>query len=160
MSRSVMGALPARAHTAKASKEDHGGFLPGLIWGLGISIAGAVLFLLAGAAVANACADPDVLIAPLGFGALVACALFGGIGVGLKTQNALLPCAMLCGCILLGLGLLLGLCFGGEARQTLTLGLGLGASLGIRAGFVALVCASAALTAQVKSKLQARPRHR
>lgn len=160
MSRSVIRALPTRTHNAKGSAEGTGGFLSGLLWGLGMSAAGAVLTLLIGAAIANACADPNALIPPLGFCALVVCALLGGMGIGLRCNAALLPCSLLLGCILLGLGIVVSLFFGSEARQTLTLGLGLGASLGIRAGFVALICAAAALTAQIKSKLQARPRHR
>ena len=160
MSKSVMRALPSHAHTKKSKKEDAGGFSSGLLWGLGIAVTGAVLSLLLGAVVASRAADPDALFLPFGFGALVICALAGGLGIGLKCKNAVLPCALLLGCILLGLGLVAGLFFGADARQALTLGLGLGASLGLRAGFVALICASAALTVQIKSKLQARPRRR
>ena len=160
MSRSVMGALPARTHKANRSREDTGGFLSGLLWGACFAVAGAVLSLLLGALVANGAADPDAWSLPLGFVALSVCALLGGLGIGWKTSNATLPCALLLGCILLGLGIVVSLFFGSEARQTLTLGLGLGASLGIRAGFVALICAAAVLTAQIKSKLQARPRRR
>ena len=160
MSRSVMGALPARAHTSKSRNEDTGGFLSGLVFGIGASLAGAVLSLLLGAAIANGATDPDALVVPFGFGALMLSALAGGLGVGLRCHSAVLPCALLCGCVLLGIGLVAGLFFGSETRQALTMGLGLGASLGIRAGFVAIMCASAALTAQIKSKLQARPRHR
>ena len=160
MSRSVMGALPARAHTSKSRSEDTGGFLSGLVFGIGVSLAGAVLSLLLCAAIANSATDPDALVMPFGFGALVICALTGGVGIGLKCRDAVLPCALLCGCVLLGLGFVAGLFFGSETRQALTMGLGLGASLGIRAGFVAIMCASAALTAQIKSKLRARPRRR
>ena len=160
MSRSVMGALPARAHTSKSRNEDTGGFLSGLVFGIGASLAGAVLSLLLGAAIANGATDPDALVVPFGFGALMLSALAGGLGVGLRCHSAVLPCALLCGCVLLGIGLVAGLFFGSETRQALTMGLGLGASLGIRAGFVAIMCASAALTAQIKSKLRARPRHR
>ncbi len=138
MSRSVMGALPARTHRTTGKGEDTGGFVPGLILGLCLCAAVAVLSLLVGALIAYKSSDPDALIAPLGFGALVLAALAGGLGVGLFAS----------------------LFFGADARQALTLGLGLGASLGIRAGVVAIMCASAALTAQIKSKLQARPRHR
>ncbi len=160
MSRSVMGALPARAHTTKGKREDTGGFVQGLVWGLGMSVAGSVIFLFLCAMIANAGNDPDALIAPLGFSAIVMCCLLGGLGVGLKCQNAVLPCALLLGCVLLGLGLAVGLLFGSEVRQALTLELGLGASLGVRAGFVAVLCAAAALTSQIKSKLQARPKRR
>lgn len=161
MSRSVMGALPARAqHKTNRTGEGSGGFLSGLIWGLCFAAAGAVTLLLLGALIASKAPDPDAWSMPLGLGALFACALLGGLGVGLKTSNAILPCALLLGCVLLGLGLLASLFFGSEVRQTLSLGLGLGASLGIRAGFVALICAAAVLTQQVKGKLQARPRHR
>ena len=160
MSRSVMGALPARTHASRSKNEDTGGFLSGLVRGLGLSTAGAVLSLLLGAMIANACADPDALIMPLGFGALVVCALLGGVGIGLKCQNAVLPCALLLGCILLGLGLVAGLFFGSEARDSLTLGLGLGASLCLRAGFIALICAAAVLTQQIKDKIQSQPKRR
>ena len=160
MSRSVMGALPARTPRPTGKSEDTGGFVPGLILGLCLCAAVAVLALLLGALIAYKSSDPDALIAPLGFGALVLAALAGGLGVGLRCHSAVLPCALLCGCVLLGIGLVAGLFFGSETRQALTMELGLGASLGIRAGFVAIMCASAALTAQIKSKLQARPRHR
>ena len=160
MSRSVMGALPARAHTRKSRNEDAGGFLSGLLWGLGFALAGAVLSLFLGAVIANGAADPDALFLPFGFGALVICALTGGLGIGLKCPNAVLPCALLLGCILLGLGLVAGLFFGVDARQALTLGLGLGASLGIRAGVVAIMCASAALTQQVKNKIKSQPKRK
>jgi hypothetical protein len=82
------------------------------------------------------------------------------LGIGLKCPNAVLPCALLLGCILLGLGLVAGLFFGADARQALTLGLGLGASLGIRAGFVAMICAAAVLTQQIKDKIASQPRRR
>ena len=160
MSRSVMGALPARAHTGKSRNEDAGGFLSGLLWGLGFALAGAVLSLFLGAVIANGAADPDALFLPFGFGALVICALAGGVGIGLKCPNAVLPCALLLGCILLGLGLVAGLFFGADARQALTLGLGLGASLGLRAGFIALICAAAVLTQQIKDKITSQPRRR
>ncbi len=160
MSRSVMGALPARTHRTTGKSEDTGGFVPGLIFGLCLCAAVAVLALLLGALIAYKSIDPDALIAPLGFGALVLAALAGGLGVGLRCNAAMLPCALLCGCIFVGAGLFASLFFGADARQALTLGLGLGASLGIRAGVVAIMCASAALTAQIKSKLQARPRRR
>ena len=160
MSRSVMGALPARAHTGKSRNEDAGGFLSGLLWGLGFALAGAVLSLFLGAVIANGAADPDALVMPFGFGALVICALAGGLGIGLKCPNAVLPCALLLGCILLGLGLVAGLFFGADARQALTLGLGLGASLGLRAGFIALICAAAVLTQQIKDKITSQPRRR
>ena len=160
MSRSVMGALPARAHTGKSRNEDAGGFLSGLLWGLGFALAGAVLSLFLGAVIANGAADPDALFLPFGFGALVICALAGGLGIGLKCPNAVLPCALLLGCILLGLGLVAGLFFGADARQALTLGLGLGASLGLRAGFIALICAAAVLTQQIKDKITSQPRRR
>ena len=160
MSRSVMGALPARAHTGKSRNEDAGGFFSGLLWGLGFALAGAVLSLFLGAVIANGAADPDALFLPFGFGALVICALTGGVGIGLKCQNAVLPCALLLGCILLGLGLVAGLFFEAEAREALTLGLGLGASLGLRAGFVALICAAAVLTQQIKDKITSQPRRR
>ena len=160
MSRSVMGALPARAHTGKSRNEDAGGFLSGLLWGLGFALAGAVLSLFLGAVIANGAADPDALFLPFGFGALVICALTGGLGIGLKCPNAVLPCALLLGCILLGLGLVAGLFFEAEAREALTLGLGLGASLGLRAGFVALICAAAALTQQMKEKIQSQPKRK
>ena len=160
MSRSVMGALPARAHTGKSRNEDAGGFFSGLLWGLGFALAGAVLSLFLGAVIANGAADPDALFLPFGFGALVICALAGGLGIGLKCPNAVLPCALLLGCILLGLGLVAGLFFGADARQALTLGLGLGASLSIRAGVVAIMCASAALTQQVKNKIKSQPKRK
>jgi hypothetical protein len=155
-----MGALPARAHTGKSRNEDTGGFLSGLLWGLGFALAGAVLSLFLGAVIANGAADPDALFLPFGFGALVICALTGGLGIGLKCPNAVLPCALLLGCILLGLGLVAGLFFGADARQALTLGLGLGASLGLRAGFVAMICAAAVLTQQIKDKIASQPRRR
>ena len=155
-----MGVLPAHTHKVNRTNEYAGGFLQGLLWGLGFALAGAVLSLFLGAVIANGAADPDALVMPFGFGALVICALAGGLGIGLKCPNAVLPCALLLGCILLGLGLVAGLFFGADARQALTLGLGLGASLGLRAGFVALICASAALTVQIKSKLREMPRHR
>ena len=157
MNRSLM---PARTHTAKTKPDAQGGFASGLVWGLILCAATALLLLLASALVATKSQDPDALIAPLGFGALVLSCLAGGIGIGLRCDAAVLPCAMLCGCIFVGAGLILGLFFGAEARQSLTLGLGLGASLGIRAGAVILFCAAAALTTQVKGKLQAIPRHR
>ena len=160
MSRSVMGALPARAHTSKSRNEDTGGFLSGLVFGIGVSLAGAVLSLLLGAAIANSATDPDALVMPFGFGALVICALTGGVGIGLKCQNAVLPCALLCGCVLLGMGIVAGLFFGSETRQALTMGLGLGASLGIRAGFVALICVAAGLTQQIKEKIHSQPKRR
>ena len=160
MSRSVLGALPARTHTGKSSNEDTGGFLQGLLWGLGFALAGAVLSLFLGAVIANGAADPDALFLPFGFGALVICALAGGLGIGLKCPNAVLPCALLLGCILLGLGLVAGLFFEAEAREALTLGLGLGASLGLRAGFIALICAAAVLTQQIKDKITSQPRRR
>ena len=160
MSRSVMGALPARAHTGKSRNEDAGGFLSGLLWGLGFAMAGAVLSLFLGAVIANGAADPDALFLPFGFGALIICALAGGVGIGLQCKNAVLPCALLLGCILLGLGLVAGLFFGADARQALTLGLGLGASLGLRAGFIALICAAAVLTQQIKDKITSQPRRR
>ena len=160
MSRSVMGALPARAHTRKSRNEDAGGFLQGLLWGLGFALAGAVLSLFLGAVIANGAADPDALFLPFGFGALIICALTGGLGIGLQCKNAVLPCALLLGCILLGLGLVAGLFFEAEAREALTLGLGLGASLGLRAGFVALICAAAALTQQMKEKIQSQPKRK
>ena len=154
MSRSVMGALPARAHTRKSRNEDAGGFLQGLLWGLGFALAGAVLSLFLGAVIANGAADPDALFLPFGFGALIICALAGGLGIGLQCKNAVLPCA------LLGLGLVAGLFFEAEAREALTLGLGLGASLGLRAGFVTLICAAAALTQQMKEKIQSQPKRK
>ena len=134
--------------------------MQGLVWGLGMCAAVAVLSLLACALIAYRSSDPDALFIPLGFGALALSCLAGGLGVGLRCNHAVLPCALLCGCIFVGMGLVLGLFFGAEARQNLTLGLGLGASLGLRAGFVALICASAALTVQIKSKLREMPRHR
>ena len=160
MSRSVMGALPARTHHTNRANEETGGFLSGLLWGLGFAVVGAGVFLASGAAIATGAEDPDAWTVPMGFAALVLCALLGGLGIGLKCHNAVLPCALLLGCVLLGLGLVAALFFGNEARHALTLGLGLGASLGIRAGFVSLICASAALTTQIKGKLQAIPRHR
>ena len=158
MSRSVMGALPARTHRTTGKSEDTGGFVPGLILGLCLCSAAAVLSLLAGTLIAYKSSDPDALIAPLGFGSLVLAALAGGLGVGLKCQSAVLPCALLLGCILLGLGLVAGLFFEAEAREALTLGLGLGASHGLRAGFVTLICAAAALTQQMKEKIQSQPK--
>ena len=160
MSRSVMGVLPAHTHKFNRTNEDAGGFLQGLLWGLCFALAGAVLSLFLGAVIANGAADPDALFLPFGFCALIICALAGGVGIGLQCKNAVLPCALLLGCILLGLGLAAGLFFGADAREALTLGLGLGASLGLRAGFVALICASAALTVQIKSRLREMPRHR
>jgi hypothetical protein len=155
-----MGALPARAATGKSRNEDTGGFLSGILWGLGFALAGAVLSLFLGAVIANGAADPDALFLPFGFGALVICALAGGLGIGLQCKNAVLPCALLLGCILLGLGLVAGLFFGADARQALTLGLGLGTSLGLRAGFVAMICAAAVLTQQIKDKIASQPRRR
>ena len=134
--------------------------MSGLLWGLGFALAGAVLSLFLGAVIANGAADPDALFLPFGFGALIICALAGGLGIGLQCKNAVLPCALLLGCILLGLGLVAGLFFEAEAREALTLGLGLGASLGLRAGFVALICAAAALTQQMKEKIQSQPKRK
>lgn len=158
MNRSAMGILPARAHTPARASGNQGNFARGILWGMALCTLGGLGSLLAGALFAYLSPDPDALILPLGFGATVLSCLLGGLGVGLKCDSAILPCSLLCGCIYTGLGLLLGLFFGGELRQTLTLGLGLGASLGIRAGLVALFCASAVLTAQIKGKLAARPR--
>ena len=163
MNRSTKGILPAHTHaqTHKVkSSESTGGFVQGLVWGLGMCAAVALLLLLACALIAYKSNDPDALIAPLGFGALAISCLAGGLGVGLRCHSAVLPCALLCGCIFVGMGLVLGLFFGAEARQAMTLGLGLGASLGIRAGAVILFCAAAALTTQVKGKLWEMPRHR
>ena len=171
MNRSVRGVLPAHTHTHThththaqthkvKSTESAGGFVQGLVWGLGMCAAVAVLSLLACALIAYRSSDPDALFIPLGFGALALSCLAGGLGVGLRCNHAVLPCALLCGCIFVGMGLVLGLFFGTDARQNLTLGLGLGASLGIRAGAVILFCAAAVLTTQVKGKLQAMPRHR
>ncbi len=160
MSRSVMGLLPAHAHKTKSKGQESGGFVQGLVWGLGMSVAGAAVTLFLGALIANASADPDALMIPFGFAALVVCCLLGGLGVGLRCHSAVLPCALLLGCVLLGLGIVAGLFYGSEARQTLTLSLGLGASLGIRAGFVAMMCASAALTQQIKEKIKSQPKRR
>ena len=163
MNRSVKGMLPAHthAHTHKVkSTESSGGIVLGMLWGLGACAAVAVLSLLVCALIAYKSSDPDALIPPLGFGALALSCLAGGMGVGLRCNHAVLPCAMLCGCAFVGAGLVLGLFFGTETRQAMTLGLGLGASLGIRAGAVILFCAAAVLTTQVKGKLQALPRHR
>ena len=167
MNRSVRGILPARAqahthaHTHKVkSTESSGGIVSGMLWGLGACALMAVLSLLVCALIAYKSGDPDALIAPLGFGALALSCLAGGMGVGLRCNHAVLPCAMLCGCAFVGAGLVLGLFFGADARQAMTLGLGLGASLGIRAGAVALFCAAAALTTQIKSKMREMPRHR
>ncbi len=162
MNRSVRGMLPAHTHAhthTSKSNQATGGFVSGMLWGLGMCAAVAVLLLLACALIAYKSSDPDALIAPLGFGVLALSCLAGGLGVGLRCNHAVLPCAMLCGCAFVGTGLVLGLFFGAEARQAMTLGLGLGASLGIRAGAVALFCAAAALTTQVKGKLREMPRH-
>ena len=154
--------LPAHthAHTHKVkSTESAGGFVQGLVWGLGMCALMAVLSLLLCALIAYKSGDPDALIPPLGFGVLALSCLAGGMGVGLRCNHAVLPCALLCGCAFVGAGLVLGLFFGADARQAMTLGLGLGASLGIRAGAVALFCAAAALTTQIKSKMREMPRH-
>ena len=159
MNRSIKGILPAKS--ARASKETQGaGFASGVLWGMALCFASGLILLIIGAAVAYLSPDPDAWIMPLGFVAMVLSCLAGGIGVGYKCNTGILPCSLLCGCIYICLGLLLGLFFGTELRQSLTLGLGLGASLGIRAGLVALFCAAAILTAQIKSKLGARPRKR
>ena len=158
MNRSVRSIIPARKHASSAPSS--GSFAAGLLWGLALCFAGGLIALLIGALIAYLSPDPDAWIMPLGFGAMALSCMLGGMGVGIKCESAVLPCALLCSCIYVGLGLLLGVFFGGELRQTLTLGLGLGASLGIRAGLAALICASAVLTMQLKSKLQARPRHR
>ncbi|MBQ7380002.1 MAG: hypothetical protein IJW70_10055 [Clostridia bacterium] len=163
MNRSAKGIIPVRTHTNKGSPSRAAfgnNFTSGLLWGLALCFTSGFATLLIGALVAYLSPDPDAWIAPLGFGAMVLSCLLGGLGVGLKNDSAILPCSLLCGCIYVGLGLLLGLFFGSEARQSLTLGLGLGASLGIRAGLIALFCTSAVLTTQIKSKLQARPRRR
>ena len=156
MNRSVKSMLPAS--TRKADKVTSTGFASGALWGMVLCASGGLASLLLGALVAYFSPDPDALILPLGFGAMVLSCLLGGLGVGLKCDSAILPCSLLCACIYVGLGLLLGLFFGGELRQTLSLGLGLGASLGLRAGLVALFCASAVLTTQIKGKIAARPR--
>ena len=158
MNRSIRGALPAHAHTAKASKTNEGGFVHGLIAGGLCSIAATVLSLLLCALIAYNSSDPDALFAPLGIGCLVLACLAGGLGIGLRCHTAILPCATLCSCAFIGLGLLAGMFLGADTRQALSLGLGLGASLCLRAGEVALFCASAALTARVKGKLQEIPR--
>ena len=163
MNRSVRGILPTHthAHTHKVkSTESSGGIVLGMLWGLGACAAVAVLSLLVCALIAYKSGDPDALIAPLGFGALALSCLAGGMGVGLRCNHAVLPCALLCGCAFVGAGLVLGLFFGADARQAMTLGLGLGASLAIRAGAVILFCAAAALTTQIKSKMREIPRHR
>ena len=157
MNRSVKGILPARAHKAERAQSG-GSFAAGALWGMAFCTVGGIILLVAGALIAYFTPDPNALILPLGFGAMVLSCLLGGLGVGIKCDSAILPCSLLCACIYVGLGLLLGLFFGGELRQSLTLGLGLGASLGIRAGLVALFCASAVLTAQIKGKIAARPR--
>ena len=160
MNRSVKGMLPARAHVKAKQSQPKGGFAQGLLWGMALCTLGGLASLLLGALIAYVSPDPDALIMPFGFGAMVLSCLLGGIGVGLKCDSAILPCSLLCGCIYTGLGLVLGLFFGSELRQTLTLGLGLGASLGIRAGAVALFCAAAVLSEQIKSKLSMRPHKR
>lgn len=157
MNRSVKGILPARAHKAERAQSSDS-FASGALWGMVLCASGGLASLLLGALVAYFSPDPDALILPLGFGAMVLSCLLGGLGVGLRCNSAILPCSLLCACIYVGLGLVLGLFFGGELRQSLTLGLGLGASLGLRAGLVALFCASAVLTAQIKGKIAAKPR--
>ncbi len=157
MNRSAKGILPARVREAERAQSS-GSFASGALWGMAFCAVGGLILLVAGAVIAYYSPDPNALILPLGFGAMVLSCLLGGLGVGLKCDSAILPCSLLCGCIYIGLGLLLGLFFSGELRQTLSLGLSLGASLGIRAGLVALFCASAVLTAQIKGKIAARPR--
>lgn len=160
MNRSIKGVLPARVRSG-GEKAAKGSFARGLLWGMAFCAVSGLAALLLGAAAASLSPDPNALVLPMGFGALVISCLLGGLGAGLGCGRAPLPCSLLCGCIYIGLGLLLGLFFGGELRQSLTLGLGLGASLGIRTGLVALFCASAVLTVQLKEKLQAtRPRRR
>lgn len=149
--------LPARMHARKTAEPTSTGFWRGIPAGLGASSITALCLLLLSAIIAYASPDPDALIAPLGFAGMILSCLAGGMGVGIGCRSGVLPCALLCSCAYLGLSLLLGLFFGGELRQSLTLGLGLGASLGIRAGLVALFCAAALLTAQVKDKFTNRP---
>ena len=153
--------LPAHAKISAKTQPASHGFVSGILWGMAFCTSGGLAFLLLGSLIAFLSPDPDALIPPLGFGAMILSCLLGGIGIGLRCDQALLPCSLLCGCIYVGFGLLLGLLFGTELRQALTLGLGLVASLGIRAGLVALFCAAAVLTSQIKGKLSIRPkRHR
>lgn len=161
MNRSVMHSslLPMRTHK-KVQQSPSGSFTGGLLWGMAFCCAGGFAAILLSALIAYLSPDPDALILPLGFGAMVLSCLLGGLGVGLKCDSALLPCSLLCGCIYIGLGLVLSLFFGSELRQALTLGLSLGAALGIRAGLVVLFCAGAVLTRQIRAKLHTPVRRR
>ncbi len=150
--------LPARRSVSKKTEPTGAGFWRGVPAGLGASAVTALGLLLLFSIIAYASPDPDALIAPLGFAGIILSCLAGGVGVGLGCRSGVLPCALLCSCAYLGLCLLLGLFFGGELRQTLTLGLGLGASIGIRAGLCVLFCAAAVLTSVLHAKLRA-PRH-
>ena len=152
--------LPAQARAHQNSHPEGAGIVRGILSGSAFCAASALISLLLAAAIAYASPDPDALIAPLGFGATVLCCLAGGLGTGIGCRSGVLFCALLSGCAFVGISLLSGVFFGGEARQALTLGLGLGANLGIRAGLVALFCASAVLTSQVKEKLTNRPHRR
>lgn len=150
--------IPTRARTKETARSESGGFASGILYGLAFCAVSGLAALILSAIIAYASPDPDALITPLGFGAMILSCLLGGVGVGLKCRSGVLPCALVTGCAYVGLGLLLGLFFGGELREALTLGLGLGASLGIRAGLVALFCAAAALIVQIKAKLASQPR--
>lgn len=152
--------LPMQARVREKNQPESGGLARGVLYGLAFCAVTALGSLLVAAAVAYASPDPDALTLPLGFGATVLCCLAGGLGVGLKARSGVLPCALVSGCAFVGLSLLLSTFFGGELRQSLTLGLGLGASFGIRAGLVVLFCAAAVLTSQIKEKLTSRPRRR
>ncbi len=154
MNSTIKGALPARTRAGRSAAESGGGFVRGLVWGLIACVASGVLLLLAGALIAYKSPDPDALIAPLGFGALVLACLLGGVGVGLGCRSGVLPCSVVLACTFLGLELVLSLLFGIKARQELSLGLGLGASLGLRTGLAALICAASVLSAQIKGKIQ------
>ncbi len=158
MNRLVKGMLPARAHTERGASGT--GFASGVMVGTVLSLACTVASALLAALIAYLQSDPDALILPLGFAVAVLSPLVGGLGIGLKCKSGILPCALLCGCIYVGIGLLIGFLFFGTLRQTLSLGLGLGASLGIRAGLVALFCASAALTRQIRDKIGNQPKRR
>ena len=152
--------LPMQAHVREKSEPENGGLARGVLYGLAFCAVTALVSLLLAAVIAYASPDPDALIAPLGFGVMVLSCLAGGLGVGLGCRSGVLVSALLSGCAFVGLSLLLGVFFGGELRQSLTLGLGLGASLGIRAGLVVLYCAAALLTSLIPRQKQTRPHKR
>ncbi len=149
--------LPMQARTREKTRPESGGLVRGVLYGLAFCAVTALASLLAAAAIAYASPDPDALTLPLGFGAMVLSCLAGGLGVGLGCRSGVLVSSLLSGCAFVGLSLLLSMFFGSDLRQSLTLGLGLGASFGIRAGLIALFCAAAILTAQIKDKFSNRP---